>query len=261
MVIIGVNFLLYRVDASFQKNTANDFSYAIKTAAQDATKILINKNTINRSYNGNMNEFQDMIIDFDDAEARFYKTLYLNLGAGSKKDLNLFSNMNIPLTGVVGYRYIVGKLYNGEYTFPYAYTWYDKDNERILNFTLGKRVYIKYDRSNTESIAAIDNLGSLMPNMTNEEFRNYIVISRINEFLTKFSTDKYNLVSKNIYKGLNFQLAHTDQTDHLYSEKDAVIDGVGFFAVLDYFTGSFSRTKKYQRIFSFGGSELLRTDG
>jgi len=258
-IIIGINFMLYRVDYSFQKNRAHDYSFALRTATQDATYILRNLEDINQSYEGNKVEFQDLSIDFRKAEDRFYKTLYKNLGVAKKSDLRMFSNMNIPLVGVVGYTNVFGKLSDGTYTFPMGYTYYDKAQKRTLNFTLGDNVIIKHDNAPVEEIKDLSAIGELSNQMTNKEFRNYIIIETINKFLAMFSTDQYNLVSRNLYKGLEFDLAHADYTSNKksYSKKSAVIDGVGFFAVIDTFTGTYSNKKRYMRIFSFGGSELL----
>ena len=93
--------------------------------------------------------------------------------------------------------------------------------------------------------------------MTNEEFRDYIVMTRINEFLTVFYSDGANVIAYNADSGLQFNLGTSDYAaddPSIMTKMSAVIDGPGFFAVVDYFD---TEIDQMVRILSFGGSELL----
>lgn len=95
---------------------------------------------------------------------------------------------------------------------------------------------------------------------TIEELRQFVVMSSINEYLNQYSGVAFNKTALNTGSSLTFQLGTSDFSSGFndYNSNSAVIDGPGMFSIIDIYKGSNNNTRLYERIASFGGSELVR---
>lgn len=96
---------------------------------------------------------------------------------------------------------------------------------------------------------------------TLEQLRDYIVMSTINNYLTNYSGVGFNNTTGNINQSLKFDLSLSDHSSNKkdYTRGSTVIDGPGMFAIVDIYQGDTENSRTYQRIASFGSSELVRT--
>lgn len=161
-------------------------------------------------------------------------------------------------------------LKNGASTFPVSYIYTDyvsDDTYTIYNFTLGDKVYVTKVVGNRETeetwylskMAADPTKGEHFwdANLTNKQFANMTIMSTINDFLNMFSNSEYSLQAMNAGSGLNFNLGTTDYVgddNSKITSWSSVIDGPGFFAIIDMFDAQQSGKI---RTFVFGGAEYL----
>ncbi|WXR61382.1 hypothetical protein WG909_13920 [Peptostreptococcaceae bacterium AGR-M142] len=258
ITLFCIHFLIFKAEELTNEEELKIFKYALKTASQDATSIIRDLNILNTTYDGSIKEDENILFDYSKAVDRFYRSMTINLNENMETDYDFSKALNIPLTGIVAYDFIIGQTKEG-YTIPYSYTFNDSKNKVIYNFTLGDLVEIKKYNEKEFIKKNIDDINQIAKNMTNEEFRDYIIIETINKFLKKYSNED-NLITKDIlYKGLNFNLAHADYTKdkEVYNLKNSLIDGAGFFAIVDTYKSTADKTHTFLRLFAFGGSELL----
>lgn len=97
---------------------------------------------------------------------------------------------------------------------------------------------------------------------TTKQFSNYIVMASINDYLNSYSGVGFNATSKNTGTALEFNLGKQNYSENKaeYNKNSSVIEGPGLFAVIDLYKGSGGNTRLYERMASFGGSELVRTN-
>lgn len=272
IALIGVALLMAGVKTEVTKDTHDEFDYALRTATQDATACLIDDGYLF----GREEEIQDFAINLDAASRQFVSSFHKNLGA--VVPLSVVNDMNVAMCGVVGYRYVYAQYSTGNPTLPFSYCYTIGDKQ--YEFTLGDKVYV-CDINITdpatgkmkETVKYINNAGALpeynlpenffSPDMTNSEFRDFIVMTRINEFLTVFYSDDANIIACNAGSGLQFNLGtsdyavsdiNPDEYGYIMTKMSAIIDGQGFFAIVDY---NDSELDQMVRILSFGGSELI----
>ena len=197
----------------------------------------------------------------------------------------------------LGYTYYYNNGLNGVTKHTSSGESLDELNDRIWKFTLGDSVYIPdnmysgtYEAGTGNVVVSehryvisedgkklckfrLDNTydESLCYDMTGWlnsigfntlfEFRDYIVTSSINEYLNGYSGTVFNNTASNTGTALEFQLSlagYSDSFDN-YTGKSSIINGPGMFAIIDVYTGSNSNNTLYERIATFGGSELVYT--
>lgn len=230
----------------------DELSYALRVASQDATSVMLDENY---SLDGNTTDPENISVNLDRAMNQFQESFSRNVGSHLNPDA--INNMNIPLIGYVGYKYIIGQTYDGSPTIPYSYT-YAKDNT-LYNFTLNDdTVYVTVGNGPEEEKKISDYPEKFFSSqMTNEEFRTYTVMSAISNFLTMYNGADVSLVAQSMGSSIQFELGRSDFAEDpaIMTNFAAVIDGPGFFAVTDLLDPQISGIPV--RTFTFGGSELL----
>lgn len=231
----------------------DELAYALRVASQDATSVLMDEN---HSLDGNTIDAENISVDLDRALGQFEESFSRNVGSHLNPDA--ISNMNIPLVGYVGYRFVFGHTYDGGSTFPYAYTCVK--NGVMYNFTLNDdTVYVTVGNGDEEEKKISDYPENFFSSvMTNEEFRTYTVMSAISNFLTIYNGADVSLVAQNMGTSIQFELGRSDFANGdpaIMTDFAAVIDGPGFFAITDMMDPQISGIPV--RTFTFGGSELL----
>lgn len=279
LVLIISSLTLIRVRSETNSWTREELNYAIRVATTDATSVMVNEDYL---MDGNMNDYEKVTVNLDRAKAQFEKSLRRNLGAAV--DNSEINSMNLPIVGYVGYRYVYAILddgteltdefgnpvsaADGRQTFPWAYTYMTTEagkdpklNYTIYNFTLGDKIYV-YKAENgvsSEETLYIDDLPEnfFSPNQTNRDFATITIMENINEFLNAFSNTEYSLQAMNAGSGLSFNLGTVDYVGDDESKItgwSSVIDGPGFFAVVDMFDPQLTGSV---RTFTFGGAEFI----
>lgn len=231
----------------------DELSYALRVASQDATSVLMDEN---HSLDGNTIDAENIAVNLDRAMEQFQESFSRNVGSHLNPDA--LSNMNVPLIGYVGYKYIIGQIYDGTPTIPYAYTCV-KDGT-MYNFTLNDdTVYVTVGNGSEEEKKISEYPENFFSSeMSNEDFRTYTVMSAISKFLTMYNGSDVNLVAQSMGTSIQFELGRSDFADGdpaIMTNFAAVIDGPGFFAVTDLLDPQLSGIPV--RTFTFGGSELL----
>lgn len=266
VAVIGVGLLLCVTKGYMTDNSHEEFDYALRTATQDATASMIDDNYLF----GLDEEASDFQVDLTAATEQFKSSFWHNVGGANA--LQNVSDMEVAMAGVVGYRYIYAQYSTGGTTVPFSYC-YTIGNKQY-EFTLGNKVYV-CDIGTTdpatgkmrETVMYLNNKGHLpeenLPeyffasDKTNEEFRDYIVMTRIMEFLTAFYSDSANVIAYNAGSGLQFQMGTEDYASDdpsVMNRLSSVIDGPGYFSIVDY---NDAELDQLVRILSFGGAELL----
>lgn len=187
----------------------------------------------------------------------------------------------------------------GQYLLPMGYTMYISSgvdssiSNRIWRFTLGDSIYIpnstaltvyngttgeidetRYIMSGTKIYAA-DSKGNMdtsksydLSGILNkagftsvEQLSEYVVMQSVNRYLNSYTGTAFNKTAYNTGSELEFDLDTVKHSKNKndYSEQSGVIDGPGLFAVVDVYKGTGSNMHLYERIASFGGSELVPT--
>ena len=249
---IMISLMTARTKIVTNRWTENELSYALRVASQDATSVLMDENY---SLDGNTIDAENISVNLTRALTQFKNSFARNVGSHLNPDA--ISNMNIPLVGYVGYKYIFGHTYDGGSTIPYAYT-YVKNNT-MYNFTLNTDTVYVTAGNGEEQEQKLSSYPEhfFSANMTNQEFRTYTVMSAISKFLTMYNGEDVNLVAKNMGTTVQFELGRSDFSGNpsIMTTFAAVIDGPGFFAVTDMIDPQVSGIPV--RTFTFGGSELL----
>lgn len=280
LVLIISSLTLIRVRSETNSWTREELNYAIRVATTDATSVMVNEDYL---MDGNTNDYEKVTVNLDRAKSQFEASLRRNLGAAV--DNSEINSMNIPIVGYVGYRYIYAILENatetvgidgepleigetGGQTFPWGYTYMvheagkDPDlNYTIYNFTLGDKIYV-YKAENGVTTDEVLNINDLpehffSPDQTNKDFATITIMQNINEFLNAFSNTEYSLQAMNAGSGLTFNLGTVDYVGDDASKItgwSSVIDGPGFFAVVDMFDPQLTGSV---RTFTFGGAEFI----
>ena len=166
--------------------------------------------------------------------------------------------MNIPLSGYVGYRYIVGITYDGTPTIAYGYT--AVKGNTMYTFTLNQdTVYEQVSGTESEVKRNLSDYPEhfFSNYMDNSTFRTSTIMNAISSYLTMYKTAGTNLVAQSMGGTLQFNLGQADYSGDptLLTTFASVIDGPGFFAVTDLLDPQLSGIPI--RTFTFGGSELL----
>ncbi|WP_281692851.1 hypothetical protein [Agathobaculum desmolans] len=252
MVLMMMNLTLGRVCLVTNDRAEDEVSYALKTATQDATAVLIDQNHM---MDGNEMDAGNFKINLDDADAQFKDSFARNVGAFVSPVT--VTSMNIPLTGYVGYRYVYGHMADGTATFPYAYTTVKDD--KVYGFTMGDAITVTNSSGGQESEVMLSALPEYFfhAEIKNADFRTITIMETISDFLTQFNATGNNLMMINAGSGLMFQLGGVDFTNGDPSQLvnfSAVIDGPGYFAITDFFD---PQLDKQVRTFTFGGAEYI----
>lgn len=252
MVIMMMFLTLGRVRNVTNDNAEDEIAYALRIATQDATVAMIDKNHMMDGINADTG---NLAVKLDDADKRFLQSFNMNIGAAIKPVT--ITSMNLPVSGYVGYRYVFGRLSNGTETFPYAYS-YAKDGV-VYEFTMGDAVYETNAATGEIEVSSLSNYPEefFLADTSNEDFRTITIMQSISDFFTMFTSDPSNLMMVNSGSGLTFQLGGVDFTNHDPSqlvEFASVIDGPGYFAVVDFFD---AQLDGQVRTFTFGGAEYI----
>lgn len=283
-MLIVVNLLTYsayKLNNMMYRNDKELYEEAISSASQIAALDLIETDIdINDLYDGNASVGLSGDIKFNAIDI-FKNTLYNNIemkignrvGAGS---------MNVPLVGIVAHDYVVGENESGLTYPPLTYSYYNSQTvvpveirSKLWEFNLGNETvkidgtimdidstgkYVSYT-DETTGVTTQYNLSSLLSTSgynTIWDLRDYVVMSKIN-LLLDMSTDRASSkISQELGQGLEFDLATSNYSSDkkVYNSNSSVINGPGIFAVVDLYKGSGSKLYRYDRIASFGGSEL-----
>ena len=233
--------------------TEDELSYALRVASQDASAVLVNDD---QTLDGDNLDLENITVNMGKALDQFKRSFDSNVG--SHISPVLLANMNIPLSGYVGYRYITGITYDGTPTITYAYT--AVKGNTMYSFTLNRdTVYEWVDGSDTEKKKQLSDYPEhfFSAYMDNETFRTCTIMESISKYLTMYNTAGTNLVAQNMGRSIQFELGRTDYSEDpsLLTNFASVIDGPGFFAVTDMIDPQISGIPI--RTFTFGGSELL----
>ena len=186
----------------------------------------------------------------------------------------------------------------GDYLLPMSYTLYmtgaPSYNNRTWRFTLGDSVYIPngagaevYDTSTGKinetryvmdgnKLYKVDAEGNKIETgsidmssylsqygfKSMEMLADYVVMNTVNRYLSAYSGVGFSKVAGNVGSSIEFNLDMVKYSKDMaeYSDNSGVIDGPGLFAIIDVFTGTSSESVLYERIASFGGSELKLRD-
>lgn len=276
LVLTMMTYIVYKSDVIVFDTKKDVYVSSIRAASQVATKEIIDVTDVNFIYDGNRREASDISVNLGALDT-FRSTLTRILD--SKKDGSLVgvTNINVPLTGFVTYKYIVGVTYDDIYLLPMGYTYEMKDTnvpselrDKIWNFTLGDKVYIdnkEYTANGTvltESITKNDY--EIKPFLDRygfkelSEFSKYIVMDCIDSYLNEYSGASFNPIADNTQAETRFTMGKSNFSSNRgeYIKKSSLIEGPGLFAIVDVYTGSGNEQKLYQRIASFGGSELVQ---
>lgn len=271
---IIVAFIMFRSDDVVIQTKKQSYEDAIRAAANVATKELIDLQDINIIYDGDKREPMDITIDFDSLD-RFRVEMERICATQADGTLKGVSRINMPLAGFVSYRYILGVTFDDKYLPPMAYTYYmnspvidEAFRDKIWEFTLGDKVIIENNEYFCKGTTLITRDESEVYDFTiflstfgfpdMKSFAQYVVMSRIDEYLNTYSSASFNKIADDVQAGVAFNLGKTNYSAGRqdYSQKSSVIEGPGVFAVVDVYTGSGDTDKLYERLVSFGGSEL-----
>ena len=277
LVITMLTYIIYRSDIIVFDTDKETYTSAIRAAAQVATNEAIDTSDINNTYDGALKEASDIPTNLE-AISIFKDTLMQLLESKKSSSLEGVTNINVPLTGFVTYEYILGITYDDTYLLPMGYTYSMNDvsvpgalNGKVWNFTLGNKVTIDSDDYTIQDSLLIKNsdkdiiydLSSFLSKYgfkTLKEFANYNVMYCIDTYLNEYSGASFNPIAKNTQSEAQFELGKSNYSSNRleYTTKSALIEGPGLFAIVDIYTGSGSNQHLYQRIASFGGSELVQ---
>ena len=257
-IVAGLIVLMFfsivgtRVQTVTNRQVEDELSYALCVATQDATSVLVDRNHMMDGKEGDTGNFR---VNLDTAEVQFRKSCARNIGSAISPAS--VTTMNIPLSGYVGYRSIVGRLTDGRETFPYAYSFTKGSN--VYNFTMGDTVYVIDSNNGAETTVSLKSLSENFFNgdITNENFRTITIMNAVSNFLSNFMSDTNNLMVLNTGSGLTFTLGGVDYTNADPSqivEFSSVIDGPGYFAVTDLYD---TQLGGRIRTFTFGGAEFI----
>lgn len=247
---IAVAMLLTRTNTVMNNWSNDELNYALRIATQDASAVLMDENQII----GTDEEVNEFHLDLDNASKQFKESFAVNIGSTLTE--NIVNDMSVSLSGYVGYRHIYGKYGNGSTAAAFSYTTY-KDG-KLYEFTLGDKVFITDTTTGNESATLLSGMPEhfFSPTITNENFQRITVMKSINEYLNLFYSDEQNITAHNTGSGIDFELGLVDYAiddPSVMNKLSAIIDGPGFFAVVDCFDTTMNQP---YRLFSIGGSEL-----
>ena len=94
---------------------------------------------------------------------------------------------------------------------------------------------------------------------TFDRLRDYVVMQSINNYLNTYTGSDFNPISNNADTSLEIRLSTSSHVNDgfSYDTNTNVISGPGVFAIVDVYTGDVSGVKVYERVATFGGSELV----
>jgi hypothetical protein len=97
---------------------------------------------------------------------------------------------------------------------------------------------------------------------TGKELSEFVVMTKIDEYLNNYSGASFNPIARNTGASTLVNLGKTDVSSDrgAFTSRSSVISGPGMFAVVDVFTGTTGNETLFERIASFGGSELVSRD-
>lgn len=291
LMVVMITYLVFRVDATVFDTKKDSYLEAIEAATQVATGELIDTTDINRFYDGNLRDATDIPIDYRALNV-YRTTMERVLNSNDQEGKAGVTNINIPLSGFVTYNYIVGVTYDNQYLLPqgYIYEMSDLDVDPryhgTWNFTLGQTMSITDASGNTKyyRLSNKSQMNSLDPGMENtiiiepeniegiasvfltkngfrtaEQFSDFVVMSTINDYLNTYAGSDFSNTAKYTGTSMDFELGKSKYSSDLmdYTLESGVVDGPGIFSIIDIYTGSGNTAKLYERIASFGGSELV----
>lgn len=295
LILTMVTYCLFKSDVIVFDAKKEAYVSSIRAASQVATAEIMDVADVNFIYDGNKREPADISVNLGALDT-FRETLTRLLDAKKDGSMTGVTNINVPLTGFITYRYVVGVGYaydknaeynrgdegNGKgytYLLPAGYTYKMTDpvipaeiRDKVWEFTLGDKVYIE-DRTFIMSGTALTDTISkndydikafLQKSGFKEarEFAKYIVMDCIDTYLNEYSGASFNPIAENTQTKTEFNLGKSNYSSNReeYTEKSALIDGPGLFAIVDVYKGSGNEQRLYQRIASFGGSELVQVN-
>lgn len=286
ILVVALSYIVYRQDVTVIDTKKDAYISTIRAASQVATREIMNVMDVNFIYDGTKREAKDIPIDMN-ALKSFNRTLDRILQTQKDGKLKDVSRLNIVMTGFVTYDYVVGVVYeggvlldddqvfSGSYLMPGDYSVHvvspqlpSEINDKIWQFTLGDKVIIgntdyildgNFIKLNiTDAGTDISSFLSSVGFLTGKDLANYVVMSKIDEYLNNYSGASFNKVASNIGSSILINLGKTNYSENKtnYTTKASVISGPGMFAIVDVYTGKAGNESLYERIASFGGSEL-----
>ena len=253
VVVITFTYLGFRTGIVSIDTKKDVYTSAINAATQLATQEMINTDDINKFYDADRDKL-DISMNMDRDTIENFKNNLINF-ISIQRDGSLagVSNINVPLCGYIGYSYIVGVTYNNIYLLPMEYTTSDESNN-TWRFTLGDDVYKNGVATKLSKLTDAVPYGF----STFYDFRDFVVALTIDSYLNEYSGASFNMIAENTGVKLDFDMGLTNNviSNESYRDLSSVINGPGTFAIVDVYTGDDNGEKLFERIASFGGSEL-----
>lgn len=276
LALVAVTILITRTNVVTNQWSNDELDYALRVATQDATAVMMDKDYLF----GAEEEASDFNIDLKAATAQFKRSFFDNIGS-VLTDVHV-NDMSVSLTGYAGYRYVYVTYASEDEpakgfeapmhsAVPFSYTYYNASDRTIYEFTLGDKVYATDEDTGVKRELLLSDLAEnyFDAKISNESFRDITVMQTINDYLTMFYPDygdsKYNpdnggkgLTVYNADYGVRFELGLVDYAADdptVMNRLSSVIDGPGFFAVVDCWDSS---AEQMVRLLSMGGAELIQ---
>lgn len=129
-----------------------------------------------------------------------------------------------------------------------------------------KQILVEIDDNNLYDANGIKSTRYDITNMlkkykfnTFDRLRDYVVMQSINNYLNTYTGSDFNPISNNADTSLEIRLSTSSHVNDgfSYDTNTNVISGPGVFAIVDVYTGDVSGVKVYERVATFGGSELV----
>ena len=263
ITLLAVTMLLTYGKQSMHSAAADELDYAMRVATQDATSKLMDENYLF----GSDSSSQLFATDIEAAAKQFVASFQRNTPSGRITDID------VSFSGVAGMWAIYGQYSNGSVTPPFGYTFYaDLDPLQIGDRTQPDMLYEfslgdAFRETDLTSGVTVDKKlcdlseGYFSSRVSNGAFHDISVMFSINDFLNAFySSEDANVSVRNAGNGLQFNLGlfdYADDSPAVLNNLSSVIDGPGYFAVVDYYD---TYIDQRARVFSISSAELVRTN-
>lgn len=260
LVLICITTLFSFGKQEMYRRAEQELSYALRVATQDATDRMMDKNHLF----GNDWASQVFATDISAATKQFKASFRRNTASGRITDVD------VSFAGIATQWAVYGLYSNGTPTPAFGYTFYrDLDPLNVGDRTRANTLYEfslgdSFRELNlTTNISEEKKLSELPANyfgskVSNRSFQNIAVMSSINGFLNTFYSNEIENVSvRNAGTGLEFNLGLFDYSDDdlsILSSQSAMIDGPGYFAVVDYYDVFLDQRA---RVFSISSAEMV----
>lgn len=221
-------FLVFGITAAQTKTRVseasdNEWAYAYQSAIGDAGALIRGLGYTT----GSDDEMEGFVGDAQKAVSQFEDSLRSNLGAAVTEAAA--DEVNIPLYGYIGERYVSAIYDDGGVAAAYPYTYLKE--YRVYNFTLGDDVYVTDAATGDEAQTSLASFEEhfFSAELTNEEFRARTVADAIVTYLSLCFDDGIDIALLNT--GADMGLG--DNLTTLAAAPD-FIQRTGFFVVADH---------------------------